>query len=175
MFQLNYLQCGVESSCEDDPQKFLVYNAEEEAHAKASRYLKQFFWKIEVSNFARSVVYSRWWRKHLGPNYIAGLRVYKVSNRSDRAVCYVNSNSQVTLEMPKWAWNKRAILHELAHVIQPRPSQTHGPEFAASHLILLRQFVNTKVYNIFYSCYDEYEIKVGFPNGLPFWAIHGVV
>lgn len=46
-----------------------------------------------------------------------------------------------TIILPRWARHERTILHEVAHVLTPRDTVPHGPEFASIYLGLVTRFM----------------------------------
>lgn len=52
--------------------------------------------------------------------------------------------SRVMLTLPKFARNKRIILHELAHCLVDNTYQAHGPEFCRVYFELVKRFYGAK-------------------------------
>lgn len=56
--------------------------------------------------------------------------------------------------LPKWAYRKLTILHELAHCLGP-PQAEHGPVFIWTYLKLIRQFLGKAVWKEFRDALNE--------------------
>lgn len=108
---------------EEDPQAELVYDCEYEVfrHAKRDRRTPLFHSLDEVVAFCRRVTASEWWGDLNGPD---------VTVRLGYGDCAYADLDEDAIELPRWAWKRSVVLHELTHLVTKR-GQAHGPTFTA--------------------------------------------
>ena len=135
-----------------DPQAERLYNAQEHAFTTRKRRVGPFTTvrsfesplrsMNEVLRFSSRIVRSRWWTERGGPSYVE-LHHETEWNGSARAYRWSFDRDSADVWLPRWAWNKPIVLHELAHLIATR-GQPHGPTFAGVLLEMHELFVGKR-------------------------------
>jgi hypothetical protein len=49
------------------------------------------------------------------------------------------------IQLPRWAWTQRMLLHELTHIASPPATVGHGPAFAGIYLLLVQHWMGEHV------------------------------
>jgi hypothetical protein len=103
-----------------DPQCAAVYRAERDLLAYIDvRHLQSM---DAVQRFVQRVINSDWW---VGPHVVD---IEHLPGR--RYADSVERDGVGIIRLPRWAWMKPTILHELTHLATPL-GQPHGPTFCA--------------------------------------------
>lgn len=138
---------GRKSMFPNDTQRERLYKAEHQLDSFDS---KDFDNPAEVEEYILSIIKKGWFRKRYT---IRGLWLRTSNRRYDRARGD-RYRTYANLYLPRWAWSKQVILHELAHACTPpllndefahlSPKTpypggraAHGPEFVSTYLHLV--------------------------------------
>lgn len=104
-----------------DPQRKRLYDMEAEVFVRGYKLEAPYLRSLdEVDRFVRRVTRSDWWRRYNGK----AVNVLHVPG--DYAQAFQEYNE---IWLPRWAWNRMTILHELAHLVTAAQAQAHGPTF----------------------------------------------
>lgn len=138
-----------------DRQKNKFYRAENHLLSKFPELVQKFDSFDEVKAWVTRITKSKWWsnyqvpvlddRPHLrrqksyGPIFYKSLKVEKT--RSD---CLYAEGDSGSIWLPKWAWSKGVILHEIAHAIQTE-FPWHGKQFSRIYLDLVSRWIGREV------------------------------
>ncbi len=113
-----------------DPQAYRLYEAQWQVFGEPTgRKTLRFASFRDVERFAAHVVGSDWWSWH------SSCDVELEYQDLDHAYAHkVVREPLWYVVLPRWAWNRAAVIHELAHVATPYAKQFHGPAFARTLL-----------------------------------------
>lgn len=87
-----------------------------------------------VRRFVEEVTRSRWWQSRGGPSEVE-VRAGRKGQGRGRA-----HPDRGMISLPRMAWRRWYVVHELAHLIAPRRAAWHGPEFCRIYLAMLDRF-----------------------------------
>ena len=104
----------------NDPQCARFYRAERDVLNHVPQ--RQFRNLDAVVRFVARVIKSDW---YTGPPYVVVEERHQDAPAADSLV----DQGVGHIRLPRWAWNKVSVLHELAHLCSWR-GQDHGPAFA---------------------------------------------
>jgi len=107
-----------------------------------------------VQAYVDAVTSSKWWRRMGGQPYV---RVYDGRGRR-RASAYCATNS---IKMPRWSRYEGCVLHELAHLLVPTDVPSHGREFTATFLVLVRHCMGQEAYRDLRDRFRQGGVKMG--------------
>lgn len=135
-----------------DPQRLAVYAAEDAVLAEVGQRFRRW---TEVEVYIESVLAS--------PGYLrlfpdASLDV-AVARRSRSATASLAVPEHATLLIRDGSWNVVTLLHELAHLVSPA-SESHGPDFVATELALVREFCSFHAYVALRTSFLEHGVAI---------------
>jgi hypothetical protein len=128
-----------------------LYDAETDVFSVKQRFLYPLVTKNGVMELVTQVVSSSWWR---GPEDVE--LVHHVGGRW--AMANRHSSTTGELLLPRWAWNRPTVLHELCH-LQTWGRQHHGPAFAGSLLQAHELFGAVEDARALAEAFDEYGVR----------------
>jgi len=115
----------------------------------------------EVNQYVNKIAKSSAIKK-LGLQPLTQLRVFK-KHHGNATYAYWNDS----INLPKWAWNKHTIIHELAHAMVYRDKMprgkgiaAHGPRFVKWELWLAAKFVSKEYAKQLQALYAKQGVKV---------------
>lgn len=142
---------------ERDSQRQKVYNGERALHA---RYPVLDNWS-EVEAFAKKVVESAYVANKYGSLYVRNLRVERGRGGGRAYVMNVP-----VIDLGVWARRKSVILHEIAHHLNRanRPAASHGWQFCAIYLDLVRHFLGKDAAAVLKSGFKAHRVRFTAPR-----------
>lgn len=112
----------------------------------------------EMQAWVNKLLASAWWKKH----YRSVSKVTVKDGRGQRrALAHTWRN---TISMPKWSRSKGVIIHELAHLVTPLAAPSHGWEFCANYLELVRHFLGQADHDALKEAFDKRKVKYRKPR-----------
>jgi putative metallohydrolase (TIGR04338 family) len=146
-----------------DSQRRKVYQSEIDTYAD---YLPLFGSSKEVTDYALQIMRDDYVKEKYGMLGEVNL-VFPKANLK-HATCYSTGHYKHKLKFPRNLWNKRVVIHELAHAyinanhvcfnVQP-----HGPQFCTLYLDLVRHFMGEAWARTLARAYVQ--------NNVKFWGI----
>lgn len=132
-----------------DNRRQKLYSAERKAFGEGVQYKTVDECQARVDK----ITHSRWWRSRYGfrPNVTV-----KPGKGHRRATA---SPGTLVIQLPRWARSDWVICHELAHLIQPRVSAFHGPEFCREYLALVNRWIGREAAQKLRKSFVNYHVK----------------
>lgn len=131
---------GSKSFFPNDSQRKRVYSAEEIPGCR-----DELLEKEEVELFVRSVATKAWFRKRYPRITKVQVRYSNSERRCAEGRMFINT---AILVLPRWAWTKQIILHELAHCCtspvlkgEKNARAAHGREWVGTYLFLVKKLL----------------------------------
>ncbi len=139
-----------------DNQRQRVYNAERTIPQWGADRIDDIH---ALRKYVKKITKSAWYRKRMAKNADA-FRWADIEVRDGR--CRRNAggcrfNGYIT--MPKWSRTRLVILHEIAHVCQPRISAGHGREYCKVYLALVKKWIGKEASLALKTAFDEHGVK----------------
>lgn len=120
---------------EVDSQRQRLYDSESAVFGV--RFNQTVFTSVEeCQSYADRITSSAWFRRRFGDISVT----IKPGRGCVRALAHTSSR---TIKLPKWARQKWVIIHELTHILAPKPHGSHGRLFCAIYLDLLDHFLGS--------------------------------
>jgi len=147
-----------------DSQRSKVYKAET---AHSLWFDEALFDSVgDVQRWVDSICKSRWFKNRF-PRYALdpkslmkygrsadGIKV--LDGRGRRRACGLRRGF---IKLPIWTRTDLHILHEIAHVVTTTKVASHGREFCANYLALVRQFMGKEEANELRECFKRHKVK----------------
>ena len=139
-----------------DIQRKRVYKSEMETYGP---YSDQFKNRSEVVEFARCIINDPYVKRQYGT---LGQVAFVFSG--NRAMHTFKGKNNHKIRLPRWAWQKNLIIHELSHaytyqIYDFTSVQGHGPEFCNLYLDLVNRFLGKNLAKVLTRKFIKNKVK----------------
>ena len=138
----------------EDPQALDVYDAEEAVFMQGRSFIRRFPTMYDVERYIGHVVRSDWWASLESPEFVD----IEYITAAGFAAEATREGEHGRILLPRWAWNRPIILHELTHLVTWR-GQAHGPRFAYRRLEAEELFGSIRDARRLQQTFDEYGVR----------------
>lgn len=137
-----------------DSQRDAIYDAEDSVDPGT-----RFSSLAAAQRFVDEVIASEYWDRLPERPQVVELG----DGRSRRHACAEETWFGARVKLPLWARTPLTVLHELAHTVTSRAAESHGPEFAAQYLRLVRRFLSEEHWSRLRAAFEQRGVVVAAP------------
>lgn len=137
-----------------DSQKQKLYDAEQILRTHFTDVNTQFESIEEIKQYVNKLLKSAWLKRRIG-GALTTIEIIEIKGHTA-----YGGRCSLRMQLPKWAWNKVVILHELTHIIQPFSTGTsHGRCFCKILLELIGHELGLEAKHYLKKKFIEYGIR----------------
>jgi putative metallohydrolase (TIGR04338 family) len=140
-----------------DSQKQKLYDAESVAKFHLNDIRTKFSSIEEIQKFVNELLSSAWIKKRFGDNKCEVRAARKNQHDAYARMSYIS--------LPKWAWTKMVVLHEVTHILTRYYEGSHGRYFARAFLEIIEHVLGHAARIVLKKQYRVYNVKHN-PNKL---------